>query len=136
MVRLAFSGFWEVLHARPHVYNYFLDGLPSHYTDIHLNIDSKVILFSLWQTCKCYMKGYLKYLPIIGFSWWCTEFVFLRRNWQKDRRVLESSLSTLADFPFPFWVSSSLLLLLLLLLSSSSSSFSNIIFDVHLLFVC
>ncbi|CAH3017601.1 unnamed protein product [Porites evermanni] len=55
-------------------------------------------------TCKCYMKGYLKYLPIIGFSWWCTEYVFLRRNWQKDRKVLESSLSTLGDFPFPFWL--------------------------------
>ncbi|KAM7431510.1 hypothetical protein ABFA07_017925 [Porites harrisoni] len=53
-------------------------------------------------TCKCYMKGYLKYLPIIGFSWWCTEFVFLRRNWQKDRKVLESSLSTLGTFPFHF----------------------------------
>ena len=85
------------------------------------------------------MKGYLKYLPIIGFSWWCTEFVFLRRNWQKDRKVLESSLSTLGDFPFPFWVGSSLLLLfllLLLLLSSSSSTFINIIFDVHFLVVC
>ena len=58
----------------------------------------------LLQTCKCYMKGYLKFLPIIGFSWWCTEFVFLRRNWQKDQKVLERSLSTLQDFPFPFWV--------------------------------
>lgn len=55
-------------------------------------------------TCKCYMKGYLKFLPIIGFSWWCTEFVFLRRNWQKDQKVLETSLSTLKDFPFPFWL--------------------------------
>ena len=64
--------------------------------------------------------------------------MFLRRNWQKDQKVLESSLSTLGDFPFPFWVGSSLLLLfllLLLLLSSSSSSFINIIFDVHFLVV-
>lgn len=55
-------------------------------------------------TCKCYMKGYLKFLPIMGFSWWCTEFVFLQRNWQKDQRLLEKSLNTLQDFPFPFWM--------------------------------
>lgn len=55
-------------------------------------------------TCKCYMKGYLKFLPIIGFSWWCTEFVFLGRNWQKDQKLLETSLETLKDFPFPFWL--------------------------------
>ncbi|KAJ7363652.1 hypothetical protein OS493_009814 [Desmophyllum pertusum] len=55
-------------------------------------------------TCKCYMKGYLKFMPIIGFSWWCTEFVFLRRNWQKDQKVLDKSLSTLKDFPHPFWM--------------------------------
>lgn len=40
----------------------------------------------------------------MGFSWWCTEFVFLQRNWQKDQRLLEKSLNTLQDFPFPFWM--------------------------------
>jgi len=55
-------------------------------------------------TTKCYMKGYLKFLPIIGFSWWCTEYAFLQRNWQKDQKLLEKSLRTLADFPFPFWL--------------------------------
>lgn len=55
-------------------------------------------------TCKCYMKGYLKFLPIVGFSWWCTEFAFLNRDWQKDQKVLERSLSTLKDFPFSFWM--------------------------------
>ena len=50
------------------------------------------------------MKGYLKFLLVIGFSWWCTEFVFLRRDWQKDQKLLETSLETLKDFPFPFWV--------------------------------
>lgn len=55
-------------------------------------------------TCKGYMKGYLKFLPIMGFSWWCNEFAFLHRNWQKDQNVLEASLQTVKDFPFPFWL--------------------------------
>ncbi|XP_068697900.1 uncharacterized protein [Montipora foliosa] len=55
-------------------------------------------------TCKCFMKGYLRFLPILGISWWCAEYVFLRRNWQKDQKVLETSLETLKDFPFPFWL--------------------------------
>ncbi|XP_001621942.2 1-acyl-sn-glycerol-3-phosphate acyltransferase delta [Nematostella vectensis] len=55
-------------------------------------------------TTKCYMKGYLKYLPIMGFSWLSSEYAFVSRNWQKDQRVLQNSLDTLQDFPYPFWI--------------------------------
>ncbi|XP_031554341.1 1-acyl-sn-glycerol-3-phosphate acyltransferase delta-like [Actinia tenebrosa] len=53
---------------------------------------------------KCFMKGYLKFLPILGISWWSTEYAFVSRNWKHDKTVLERSLQTLEDFPYPFWI--------------------------------
>ncbi len=62
-------------------------------------------LFSNIQGTKCYMKSYLKYLPVIGWMWWFAEYVFLKRNWDSDLPVLKKSLEQLKDFPIPFFVS-------------------------------
>ena len=51
------------------------------------------------------MKKSLRYLPVIGWMWWCAEYVFLRRSWASDQPVLKKSLQQLKDFPIPFLVS-------------------------------
>lgn len=35
------------------------------------------------------MKKSTKFLPVIGWSMWFSEYVFLSRNWSKDEKVLK-----------------------------------------------
>ncbi|ONK68777.1 uncharacterized protein A4U43_C05F15890 [Asparagus officinalis] len=50
------------------------------------------------------MKKSSKFLPVIGWSMWFTEYLFLERNWAKDEGTLKSGLQRLRDFPRPFWL--------------------------------
>jgi len=44
------------------------------------------------------------YVPVIGWSWYFLEYIFLARSWDKDRPHLVKAIRRLGDFPFPFWV--------------------------------
>ncbi|KAL7201345.1 hypothetical protein ACSBR1_033108 [Camellia fascicularis] len=50
------------------------------------------------------MKKSSKFLPVIGWSMWFSEYLFLERSWAKDERTLKSGLQQLQDFPLPFWL--------------------------------
>lgn len=50
------------------------------------------------------MKKEAKVLPIIGWSMWFSDYVFLERSWGKDERTLQSGFERLVDFPMPFWL--------------------------------
>ncbi|CAJ2673173.1 unnamed protein product [Trifolium pratense] len=50
------------------------------------------------------MKKSSKFLPVIGWSMWFSEYLFLERNWAKDESTLKSGLQQLRDFPLPFWL--------------------------------
>ncbi|XP_011020321.1 PREDICTED: 1-acyl-sn-glycerol-3-phosphate acyltransferase 2 [Populus euphratica] len=50
------------------------------------------------------MKKSSKFLPVIGWSMWFSEYLFLERNWAKDENTLKSGLQRLKDFPRPFWL--------------------------------
>ncbi|KAG5063601.1 hypothetical protein AAZX31_02G170600 [Glycine max] len=50
------------------------------------------------------MKKSSKFLPVIGWSMWFSEYLFLERSWAKDERTLKSGLQQLRDFPLPFWL--------------------------------
>ncbi|KAJ6832021.1 1-acyl-sn-glycerol-3-phosphate acyltransferase PLS1 [Iris pallida] len=50
------------------------------------------------------MKKSSKFLPVIGWSMWFTEYLFLERSWAKDEGTLKSGLQRLKDFPRPFWL--------------------------------
>ena len=50
------------------------------------------------------MKKEVKYLPVLGWSMWFAEFLFLERNWAKDESALKSGLKQLEHKPVPFWV--------------------------------
>ncbi|KAK9273958.1 hypothetical protein L1049_018770 [Liquidambar formosana] len=50
------------------------------------------------------MKKSLQFLPIIGWSMWFSDYVFLERNWAKDENTLKSGFQRLEDFPQPFWL--------------------------------
>ncbi|KAI4300755.1 hypothetical protein L6164_034093 [Bauhinia variegata] len=50
------------------------------------------------------MKKSSKLLPVIGWSMWFSEYLFLERSWAKDENTLKSGLQRLSDFPLPFWL--------------------------------
>ncbi|KAJ4971695.1 hypothetical protein NE237_004794 [Protea cynaroides] len=50
------------------------------------------------------MKKSSKFLPVIGWSMWFSEYLFLERNWAKDEGTLKFGLQRLKDYPLPFWL--------------------------------
>ncbi|GMJ14820.1 lysophosphatidyl acyltransferase 2 [Hibiscus trionum] len=50
------------------------------------------------------MKKSSKFLPVIGWSMWFSEYLFLERSWAKDESTLKEGLRRLKDFPRPFWL--------------------------------
>lgn len=76
----------------------------------HYQIDS----FFLWAAAdfhqslgstKSLTKYENRYVPLVGWVFWLSEFIFLRRNWAKDKQVLESNLKALTEHPFPVQLS-------------------------------
>lgn len=50
------------------------------------------------------MKKSSKFLPVIGWSMWFSEYLFLERSWAKDESTLKSGILRLKDYPLPFWL--------------------------------
>lgn len=50
------------------------------------------------------MKKSSKLLPVIGWSMWFSEYLFLERSWAKDETTLKTGLQRLKDFPQPLWL--------------------------------
>ncbi|XP_063941099.1 1-acyl-sn-glycerol-3-phosphate acyltransferase 2 isoform X2 [Daucus carota subsp. sativus] len=45
-----------------------------------------------------------RYLPVIGWSMYFSEYIFLERNWASDENTLKSGLQQLRHYPRPFWM--------------------------------
>ncbi|OIW15948.1 hypothetical protein TanjilG_04483 [Lupinus angustifolius] len=50
------------------------------------------------------MKKEVKYLPVLGWSMWFSDYLFLERNWAKDEASLKSGFQHLNHIPVPFWL--------------------------------
>lgn len=50
------------------------------------------------------MKKEIKFLPVLGWSMWFAEYIFLERNWKKDETSLKSNFKHLEHMPLPFWL--------------------------------
>ncbi|XP_020223122.1 1-acyl-sn-glycerol-3-phosphate acyltransferase 3 isoform X2 [Cajanus cajan] len=50
------------------------------------------------------MKKEVKFLPVLGWSMWFAEYIFLERNWTKDEASLKSGFMHLEHMPLPFWL--------------------------------
>lgn len=57
------------------------------------------------QNCKAYAKKSIQYLPVLGWTWKFSEFVFLERSFDKDKEIINKQITELADHPDPIWVS-------------------------------
>jgi lysophosphatidic acid acyltransferase/lysophosphatidylinositol acyltransferase len=54
--------------------------------------------------CKAYAKKAIQYLPTIGWAWKFAEFVFLERNYQKDKEIIGRQLHKIMDYPHSGWL--------------------------------
>ena len=50
-------------------------------------------------SCKSYLKKVTRYLPVIGWSWWMCDFVFMDRTWEADKERLFKRFETLRKHP-------------------------------------
>eukprot|EP01061_Rhynchopus_euleeides_P026834 TRINITY_DN43698_c0_g1_i1.p2 TRINITY_DN43698_c0_g1~~TRINITY_DN43698_c0_g1_i1.p2 ORF type:complete len:430 (+),score=159.74 TRINITY_DN43698_c0_g1_i1:52-1290(+) len=48
---------------------------------------------------KSYLKKVTRYLPVLGWSWWLCDFVFMDRTWDKDKDRLYHRFDTLRQHP-------------------------------------
>ena len=50
---------------------------------------------------RAFVKQVIKFFPVIGWSFYFNEFIFLARDWNKDSKSLGRQLDTLAEYPHP-----------------------------------
>ena len=48
---------------------------------------------------KVYGKASLKMLPLIGWAWTFTESIFLKREWDKDKKIISRDLEFMSQYP-------------------------------------
>jgi len=59
---------------------------------------------NLLGNCKAYAKKVIQYLPVLGWCWKFSEFVFLERSFDKDKDNITRQVGHLADHPYPMWL--------------------------------
>lgn len=47
---------------------------------------------------KSMSKEELRYLPIIGWSMWMSDLIFVKRDWKRDREIIANKLDALFDY--------------------------------------
>ncbi|EFJ29363.1 hypothetical protein SELMODRAFT_146320 [Selaginella moellendorffii] len=53
---------------------------------------------------RAIMKKSSKFLPVIGWGMWFTEYIFLERKWEKDENTLKIGFQRWKNFPRVLWV--------------------------------
>lgn len=64
-----------------------------------------------WMTCfimadqlgnmgnyKCFSKDELKWLPVIGWTFWMADLIYVKRDWKRDRLRIAEKLDQLLDY--------------------------------------
>ena len=59
------------------------------------------------QNSKVYAKDTLRFVPIIGWTWYFTETIFVARDWKKDSSTIPECIARYREYPsdLPFVVS-------------------------------
>ncbi|XP_018014674.1 1-acyl-sn-glycerol-3-phosphate acyltransferase delta [Hyalella azteca] len=53
---------------------------------------------------KVFVKKMMQYVPTIGWAWHCSDIIFLSRNWQEDKSIMQSQIKEFYDYPYPIWM--------------------------------
>ncbi|GFN81173.1 1-acyl-sn-glycerol-3-phosphate acyltransferase 3, partial [Plakobranchus ocellatus] len=55
--------------------------------------------FSLLGGAKVFSKKILLFVPLIGWAWYFTETIFLRRKWEHDKKSIRQDIQKSCDYP-------------------------------------
>jgi 1-acyl-sn-glycerol-3-phosphate acyltransferase len=76
---------------------------------LNIPICSKKFVFILKlfliKASKVVAKNELKYLPILGWSWYFSEYVFVKRKWESDQKVLAKDINQITQYPNGYFYS-------------------------------
>ncbi|KAF2354040.1 Phospholipid/glycerol acyltransferase [Trinorchestia longiramus] len=53
---------------------------------------------------KVFVKKMMQYVPTIGWAWRCSDIIFLSRNWEHDKAVMQNQIKEFYDYPYPVWM--------------------------------
>jgi len=53
---------------------------------------------------KAYTKDTVKYIPFVGWGFWCCEFLYLSRSYEKDKKNLEKYAKSMPDYEEPITI--------------------------------
>ena len=53
---------------------------------------------------KAFQKDSIKYMPIIGWNFWFTQNIFLKRQAQRDITRIQDGVKSLKESNLPFWL--------------------------------
>lgn len=60
--------------------------------------------FGCLGNARGFIKNVIKYIPICGWFFGFSEHIFLQRSFEKDKAVLEESLTDYIQYPDPAWM--------------------------------
>ncbi|XP_060655272.1 1-acyl-sn-glycerol-3-phosphate acyltransferase gamma-like isoform X2 [Drosophila nasuta] len=60
--------------------------------------------FHMLGSSKAFAKKALSYAPILGWAWSMAEFVFLNRDFDKDKEIIAKQLKIVFAYPDPIWL--------------------------------
>lgn len=69
----------------------------------HVSMTDSVVIFSLAghlgeeAHIRAYAKKSLAYQPVIGWFWWMLNFIFLKRDYEKDKKKIQAQLKSLVE---------------------------------------
>ncbi|XP_065164418.1 1-acyl-sn-glycerol-3-phosphate acyltransferase delta-like isoform X2 [Atheta coriaria] len=53
---------------------------------------------------KAYMKNAVKFIPFVGWGFYCCEFIYLTRSFEKDKIILKKSAQDLSEYEDPITI--------------------------------
>jgi len=59
---------------------------------------------SILGNAKCFVKNVIRYIPCVGWSFWMSESIFLKRSLEHDKKSIDTGLKNLCTFEENFWV--------------------------------
>lgn len=59
---------------------------------------------NLLQGTKIFGKESLRYVPLIGWAWYFTESIFLKRQWDQDRKIISHDVARIINYPDGYWI--------------------------------
>lgn len=60
--------------------------------------------FSMLGGTKIFGKAELRRVPFIGWIWYFTESIFLKRNWTADEQIITEGVSRIVNYPENYWI--------------------------------